>query len=70
MLIQDGVEMRILLIHADFLEFEAKKKTKAAEEISEEQKSGRTEETLVAFMAIEKDDESDPESVVRTLSTK
>lgn len=56
--------MRLLLIHADSLEFEAKEKTKVAEEVPDNQKSGRASETLVAFMAIEEEDESDPEAVV------
>lgn len=56
--------MRLLLIHADFLEYEAKEKTKAAEELQEDQKSGRAEETLVSFMAIEQMDEEDPELIV------
>lgn len=57
--------MRLLLIHADYLEYEARKETKIAEEISEEQKSGRAEETLAAFMAIEERDEKDPDQVIR-----
>lgn len=56
--------MRLLLIHADFLEFEAKEKTKVAEEVPEEEKSGRSEEALVAFIAIEEEDEEDPESII------
>ncbi len=56
--------MRLLLIHSDFLEFEAKKKTNVAEDVPEDQRSGRAEETLVAFMAIEQEDESDPETVI------
>lgn len=55
--------MKLLLIHADFLEFETRKKTKLAEEVPEEQKSSRAEETLVAFMAVEEEDEADPEAV-------
>ncbi len=57
--------MRLLLIHADFLEFVAKEKTGAAEEISEDRKSGRAEETLVAFIAVEESDESDPDSIIK-----
>lgn len=56
--------MRLLLIHADFLEFEAKEKTSVAEDISESEKTGRAEETLVAFMAIEEEDQSDPDVIV------
>ena len=49
--------MRSLYIHADFMEFEAKKPTPVAEEITEEQKKGRLEEVLVAFITVEKRDE-------------
>ncbi len=52
------------MIHVDFLEFEAKKKTKVAEDIPEDQKTGRAEETLVSFMAIEREDEEDPDLVI------
>lgn len=60
--------MRLLLIHADFLEFETKKETPVAEEVSEEMKSGRAEETLAAFMAIEESDEVNPEGIVKNAS--
>jgi len=49
--------MRLLLIHANYLEFEVKQPTPAAEEIAEEMKSGRVEEALVVFLAVEEADE-------------
>jgi len=49
--------MKLLLIHSDYLEYEAKKATKMAEDIPEEKMSGRAEETLVAFFTVEKEDE-------------
>jgi threonyl-tRNA synthetase len=49
--------MRALFIHADFIEYEAKKKTKVAEKISDSQKKGRFEEVLVAFISFEQRDE-------------
>ncbi|MDR0524066.1 MAG: threonine--tRNA ligase [Candidatus Methanoplasma sp.] len=49
--------MRALYIHADSMEFEAKEKTKAAEEIPAELRSGRMEEVLVAFITVESGDE-------------
>jgi len=49
--------MKLLLIHADFIEFEVKKRTKIAEPYEGE--GERVEECLVAFTAVEKgDDES------------
>ncbi len=58
--------MRILLIHSDYLRFEAKKKAlKTAEEIKE--KKGETDNVLVVFIASEKPDESNPESVIKQL---
>lgn len=56
--------MRLLLIHADFIEFEARERTDLAEEVPEDRKSGRAEEALVAFIAVEEGDESDRGSVV------
>ena len=55
--------MRLLLIHADYLEFEAKKPTPVAEKVPDGQKSGRADEVLVAFMAVEDLDEVNPEKV-------
>ncbi len=49
--------MRILLVHADYLEFEAKQRTPVAEEVPAEQRSGRLEEVLVVFTAAEEEDE-------------
>lgn len=51
--------MKLLLIHADYMEYEAKEPTKYAEDIPDEAKQGRMEETLVAFTAVEKQDEKD-----------
>lgn len=55
--------MRLLLIHADFLEFQAKQPTPIAEPVPDELRSGRVEEALVAFIAVEEGDEEDPEAV-------
>jgi len=58
--------MRVLLIHSDYLRFEAKKKAiKTAEEV--EEKLGSADEVLVVFIAVEKADEKDPESVKKQL---
>src|SRR5512136_3198883 len=54
--------MRLLLIHSDYIEFEAKKKTKMAEECSV--LSDRETEVLTVFCAVESVDEEDPEGVV------
>jgi threonyl-tRNA synthetase len=53
--------MRLLLIHSDYLEYEAKKKTKMAEEDSV--LSDREEELLTVFCAVESIDEEDLEGV-------
>jgi threonyl-tRNA synthetase len=55
--------MKILLIHANYIEYRAKTKTKVAEEVPEEMKAQRAEESLVAFVAVEKRDEVDPKQV-------
>jgi threonyl-tRNA synthetase len=54
----------LLLIHSDFIEFEAKRPTKMAEEIDDQAKKGRLEEALCAFIAVEKFDEDDPKAVI------
>ena len=56
--------MQLLLIHSDFIEFEAKRPTKMAEEIEDSAKIGRLEEALCAFIAVEKFDEDDPAAVI------
>ncbi len=56
--------MQLLLIHSDFIEFEAKRPTKMAEDIVDSAKKGRLEEALCAFIAVEKFDEDDPEAVI------
>lgn len=55
--------MQILLLHSDFLEYKAIKKTPVAEEISEEQKEGRLEEVLAVFIAVEKTDEKHEKTI-------
>src|SRR3989338_8475928 len=48
--------MKVLLIHSDYIEFITKEK--ALRQAIDEPKSGRMEECLVAFTAVEKDDEN------------
>lgn len=49
--------MKALYIHADSMEFEAKDKTKVAEDIPENLRSGNMKEVLVAFISVESKDE-------------
>ncbi|AEA47944.1 threonine--tRNA ligase [Archaeoglobus veneficus] len=49
--------MKLLLIHADYIEYETKKATKVAEPF--EGKGERVEEVLVAFTAVEKGDNAE-----------
>ncbi|MBD3262151.1 MAG: threonine--tRNA ligase [Candidatus Altiarchaeales archaeon] len=58
--------MRVLLLHCDWIEFEAKKKAvKSACELDE--KTGRMTECIVCFMAVEKPDEKNLSEVVDKL---
>lgn len=58
--------MKILAIHADFIEFESKKKAiKDAEDIPEKAGKKRIEECLVIFTAVEKRDESNISGTVQ-----
>jgi threonyl-tRNA synthetase len=54
--------MRLLLIHSDYIEYEAKKKTKIAEECSV--LSDKETEVLTAFCAVESIDEEDLDGVI------
>lgn len=56
--------MQLLLIHSDYIEFEAQRPTKMAEEIEDSARKGRLEEALCAFIAVEKFDEDDPDAVI------
>jgi len=49
--------MKLLLIHADYMEYEVKKKTKLAEPF--DGKGERVEEVLVAFTSVERGDNED-----------
>src|SRR3989338_4710362 len=51
--------MKILTIHADYIEFEAKKKAFAKAEEGIKEGKQRVEECLVVFSAVEKRDEAD-----------
>lgn len=57
--------MRVLLIHSDYLKYQTKSKTKIAEEIDDDKKQGEFNESLVAFTAVEKEDEADIEMAIK-----
>ena len=59
--------MRILLIHSDYLNYNVKNKTPVAEEIEDDKKQGAFDESLVVFTAVEKDDENNPQGIVKNL---
>ena len=50
--------MQLLFIHSDYIEYEAKQKTRVAEPIDESKKHERIEEVLVVFVAVEREDET------------
>ncbi|MEA3295181.1 MAG: threonine--tRNA ligase [Euryarchaeota archaeon] len=56
--------MQILLIHSDYIAYEVKKETPVAEKIDEQMRSGRLDQALTVFIAVEKSDESDPKRAV------
>lgn len=60
--------MKLLFIHSDYIEYEAKEKVKGiAEEIGEERKKGKLDEALTVFMAVEKGDEEEKRIVKKAL---
>ena len=60
--------MRIALIHSDFLEYVAKKKTDMAEEITDDMRKAHFDEALVCFAAIEESDKKNYETVKKKVS--
>ena len=60
--------MQLLFIHSDYIEYEAREKTRVAEPISESRKRERIEEALVVFVAVEREDEQDARYVVERAS--
>jgi threonyl-tRNA synthetase len=57
--------VKLLFIHSDLLEFEAKKPAlKNAPPLRDDNKAGRIEDALVVFYSVEKADEADPEGTV------
>ncbi len=60
------LNMQLLFIHSDYIEYEAKEKTRVAEPISESKE--RIEEVLVVFIAVEREDEQDARYVVEKAS--
>ena len=63
-----GDSMRTLYIHADYMEYELKKKTPVAEDITGDEMTGRMEEVLVAFITVEGQDQGKVEQVAMELA--
>ena len=55
--------MRTLYIHADYMEYETKKPTPVAEKIPDDSTRDASEEVLVAFITVEKQDQESLEEV-------
>ena len=60
--------MQVLFIHSDYIEYEVKAKTRVAEELEESKKKERVEEALVAFIAVEREDEHNKKYVIEKAS--
>ena len=57
--------MQLLFIHSDYIEYEAKSKTRVAEPIEEAaRRKGRIEEALVVFIAVEREDEKNVRYII------
>jgi threonyl-tRNA synthetase len=56
--------LQLLFIHSDYIEYEAKSKTRVAEEIEPARRKERIEEALVAFIAVEREDEKNVRYIV------
>ena len=53
------------MIHSDYLRYKTRSKTKIAEDIDDEKRAGDVDNALVAFIAVEKEDEENPEIIVQ-----
>ena len=60
--------MQLLFIHSDYIEYEAKEKTRVAEPISGARKKERVEEALIVFTAVESEDEHEERHVIEQAS--
>lgn len=59
--------MHALFIHSDFIEYWAKKETKMAVKLTEEEKHNKVEECLVVFSSFEEADDSNEEAIASNL---
>ena len=57
--------MRTLMIHSDYLRYKTRSKTKIAEDIDDEKRAAGVDNALVAFIAVEEDDEQNPDVIVQ-----
>lgn len=63
-----GARVRLLFIHADALEYEAKKPAlKGVQELPADQRRGSATETLVVFYSVEKGDDGDPKGLAQAV---
>src|SRR5437879_13709834 len=61
--------MRLLLVHADKFEYEAREKAvKVPEPLDDSRKKGTLEDGLIVFCTVEKGDEQAPERVITNAS--
>ena len=56
--------MRTLMIHSDYLRYKTRTKTKLAEDIEDEKRANGVDNALVAFIAVEEEDEENPELII------
>jgi threonyl-tRNA synthetase len=56
--------LQLLFIHSDYIEYEAKEKTRIAEEVEDARKRERIEEALVVFVAVERGDAGNAQYIV------
>ena len=57
--------MRTLMIHSDYLRYKTRSKTKLAEDIEDEKRAAGVDNALVVFTAVEKEDEENPELIIK-----
>ncbi len=60
--------MKLLFVHADYVNYQIKEQTKFGEEIPRERKVGSMRNPLIAFICVEKVDEKSDDVIEKTLT--
>lgn len=60
--------LKLLFVHANYINYQVKEKAKSAEEITRDRKSGGMRDPLIVFASAEKEDDKSDDVIERTLA--